>query len=153
MFINIIGIKHNLSIVWQRGGQIGKTGSTYPSTTSEKFMAPTTEMEGVLFTTGTNEDAANFLETKKRLARYVGTFSYRGAATASLVIETMTNPTFTTASRPKKPNFKKKSGDKVDDLTEQMLILEYSVKIAKYIKDQKETRIEDRDWKENEPEL
>ena len=115
MFINIIGIKPNLSMAWQRGGQGGKTGSTYPSTTPEKFTAPTIGMEDVFFTTGTNEDAANFLETKKRLARYVGTCSYRGAATASLVIETMTNPTFTTASRPKKPNFKLEGGDKVDD--------------------------------------
>ena len=145
MFINIIGIKHILSMVWQRGGQSGKTGSTYPSTTSKKFMAPTTGMEEAFFTTGTNEDAAKFLETKKRLARYVGTSSYCGAATASLVIETMTNPTFTTVSRPDKPNLKKEGGDKVDDSTEQMLLLDYSVGISKYIYDQKETRVEERD--------
>ena len=52
-------------------------------------------MEDVFFTTGTKEDTVNFLETKKRLARYVATYNYRGAATVSLVIKTMTNPTFT----------------------------------------------------------
>ena len=69
-------------------------------TTTKKFTAPTTRMEDVFFTTGTNKEAANFNETKKRLARYVGTCNYRGAATAPLVIETMTNPTFTATSRP-----------------------------------------------------
>ena len=34
-----------------------------------------------------------------------------------------------------------------------MLILDYSVKIANYIEDQKEARIEERDWKENGPKL
>ena len=57
------------------------------------------------------------IETKKRLARYVGTCSYRGAAKASLVIKTMKDPMFTTVSRPDKPNLKKEGGDKVDDST------------------------------------
>ena len=73
-------------MVWQRGGQGDKTGSKYPSTTTKKFTAPTTWMEDVFFAMVTNEDAANFNETKKRLARYVGTCNYRGAATASLDI-------------------------------------------------------------------
>ena len=60
-------------MVWYRGGQSGKTGSDYSPTTIEKFTALTTGLEDVFFTTGTNEDAANFNETKKRLARYVGT--------------------------------------------------------------------------------
>ena len=36
---------------------------------------------------------------------------------------------------------------------QQILILDYGVKIANYIEDQKETRIEERDWKENGPKL
>ena len=82
-------------MVWYRGGQSGKTGSECSPTATEKFTAPTTGLQDCYFTTGTNEDAANFNETKKRLARYVGTCNYRGAAAASLVIKTMTNPTFT----------------------------------------------------------
>ena len=140
-------------MVWYRGGQSGKTGSEYPSTTTKKFTAPTTGMEDVFFTTGTNEDAANFNETKKRLARYVGTCNYRGAATASLVIKTMTNPTFTATKRPDQSNLETLTGDKVDESKEKILILDYSVEIAKYIKDQKETRIEEQDWKENGPKL
>ena len=61
----------------------------------------------------------------------------------------MTTPTFTATSRPAQPNFKKTGGEKVDNSTEQMLIFNYSVEIAKYIEDQKETGIEKRDWKEN----
>ena len=140
-------------MVWHRGDQSGKNGSTYPSTTSKKFTAPTTGMEDVFFTTGTNEDAANFIETNKRLARYVGTCNYRGAATALLVIETMNDPTFRATSRPAQPNLKKEGGKKVDDSTEKMLILDYSVEIAKYIEDQKETGIKERYWKENGPKL
>ena len=102
-------------------------------------------MEEAFFTTGTNEDAAKFLETNKQLARYVITCSYRGAATVSLVIKTMTNPMFTTVSGPDKPNLKKEDRNKVDNSTEQMLLLDYSVGISKYIYDQKETRVEERD--------
>ena len=110
-------------------------------------------MEDVFFTTGTNKEAANFNETKKRLARYVGTCNYRGAAAASLVIETMTNPTFTATKRPDQPILTTASGDKIDDAKEKMLILVFSIEIANYIEDQKEARIEERDWKENGPKL
>ena len=79
----------------------------------------------------------------------MGTCNYRGAATASLVIETMTNPTFTATKRPDQPNLKISTGDKVDEANEKMLILDYSVEIANYIEDQKEARIEERNWKEN----
>ena len=140
-------------MVWYRGGQSGKTGSEYSLTTTEKFTAPTTGLQDVYFTTGTNEDAANFNKTKKRLARYVGTCNYRGAAAASLVIETMTNPIFTVTKRPDQPILKTASGDKIDKAQEKILILDYGVEIANYIEDQRETRIEDPDWKENGPKL
>ena len=72
---------------------------------------------------------------------------------ASLVIETMTNPTFTATSRPAQPTLKKASREKIDESMEKMLILDYNVEIIKYIEDQKETGIEKRDWKENGPKL
>ena len=153
MLTNIIGIKPIQAMVWYRGGQIGKTGSEYPPTTTEKFTAPTIGLQDWYFTTGTNEDAANFNETKKRLARYVGTCNYRGAAAASLVIETMTNLIFTSTKRPDKPTLKTAGGEKVTDAQEKILILDYGVEISNYIEDQKETRIEERDWKENGPKL
>ena len=88
-------------MVWRLGGQSGKNGSGYsePITDKNTFKAPTTGLIDVFFTTGMNEDAANFNETKRRLARHVDTCNYRGAATASLVIETMTPPTFTTTKK------------------------------------------------------
>ena len=99
-------------MVWCLGGQSGKNGSGYsqPNTDKNKFKAPTAGLTDVFFTTGMNEDAANFNETKRRLARHVGTCNYRGAATASLVIETMTPPTFTTIKRPEEPTFKDEDG-------------------------------------------
>ena len=78
-------------MVWYCGGQSGKTGSEYSLPITEKFTAPTTCLTYCYFTTGTNKDAANFNNTKKRPARHVGTCNYRGAAAALLVIETMTS--------------------------------------------------------------
>ena len=102
-------------MVWYARGQSGKTGSEYSPPTTEKFKAPTTGLTDVYFTTGTNEDAANFNDTKKRLARHVGTCNYRGAAAASLVIETMTPPTFKTSNRPDEPTFKDEEGQKFSE--------------------------------------
>ena len=140
-------------MVWYRRGQSGKTGSESSPTTTEKFTAPTTGLQDCYFTTGTNEDAANFIETKKRLARHVGTCNYRGAAVASLVSETMTSPTFTTMKRPDVPTLKDAGGEKVSEAQEKILIIDYGVVMANYIEDQKETRLEERDWKENGPKL
>ena len=107
-----------------------------------KVHGPDDRITNVYFTTGTNEDAANFNETKKRLARYVRTCNYRGAAAVLLVIETMTNPTFTVTKRPDQPTLTTASGDKIDDAKEKILILDYGVEMANYIEDQKEARIE-----------
>ena len=92
-------------------------------------------------------------ETKKKLARHVGTCNYRGAAVASLVIKTMTSPTFTTTKRPDVPTLKDAGGEKVSKAQEKILIIDYGVVMASYIEDQKETRIEERNWKENGPKL
>ena len=116
-----------------------------------KFTAPTTGLTDCHFTTGTNEDAANFIETKKRLARHVGTCNYRGAAVASLVIETMTSSTFTTSKRPDALTFKDEEGVKFSKAQEKLAIIDYGVVMANYIEDQKETRLEERDWRENGP--
>ena len=140
-------------MVWYRGGHSGKTGSEYSPTTTEKFTAPTTGLQDYYFTTGTNEDAANFTETKKRLARYVRTCNYRGVAAASLVIETMTNPTFTTTKRTDAPTLKNAGREKVTEAQGKNIIIDYGVEMTSYIEDQKETRIEEHDWKENGPKL
>ena len=65
MFYNIIGVKPRLSMVWPRGGQGGRIGTPNLSTVPERFKSPTTGSEDVFFTTGTNEDGANFIKTKK----------------------------------------------------------------------------------------
>ena len=115
MIHNIIGIKPTLSKAWQRGGQGGRSGTPKTPTTPARFKAPTTGLEDVYFKTDTFQDAADFLETKDKLARYVGTCNYRGAATAPWVIDTMTTPTFTDVKRPDKPTFKNKDDEEVDE--------------------------------------
>ena len=57
----------------------------------------------------------------------------RGAAAASLVIKTMTNPIFAVTKRPDQPTLKTASGDKIDEAQEKILILDYGVEIANYI--------------------
>ena len=111
-------------MVYGYGGQSGKNGSGYsqPDTDKNTFKAPTTGLTDVFFTTGMNEDAANFIETKKRLARHDGTCNYRGAATASLVIETMTPPTFKTPKRPDEPTFKDEAGQKLSEGQEKLAL-------------------------------
>ena len=140
-------------MVWYRGGQSGKTGSDYSPPAMEKFKAPTTGLTDVYFTMGTNEDAANFNDTKKRLARHVGTCNYRGAAASSLVTETMTPRIFTTSKRPYEPTFKDEDKVKFSGGQEKLSIINYGFIMANYIKDPKETRLEERDWKENGPKL
>ena len=139
-------------MVYGYGGQSGKNGSGY-STPDTDFKAPTTGLTDVFFTAGMNEDAANFIETKKRLARHVGTCNYRGAATASLVIETMEPPIFKTSKRPDEPSLTDKDGKKISDGAEKLALINYQVVMSDYIDNQKETRIEERDWKENGPKL
>ena len=116
-------------MVWGLGGQSGKNGSEYsePNTDKNKFKAPTAGLTDVFFTTGMNEDAANFNDNKRRLARHVGTCNYRGAATASLVIETMTPPTFTTTNRPDKPTLQDDAGQKIMKGQEKLALINYQV--------------------------
>ena len=72
---------------------------------------------------------------------------------ASLVIETMTSPTFTTSKIPDAPTFKDEEGVKFSEAQAKLAIIDYGVVMANYIEDQKETRLEERDWKENGPKL
>ena len=65
----------------------------------------------------------------------------------------MTEPTFTTNTRPIKPTLKKEGGGAVDELVKEMLLLDYNIEVAKFIDDEKEARIEEGDWKENGPKI
>ena len=55
----------------------------------------------VIFTFGSTKDEAEFLTTKSKLARYVGTQSWPELSVALRAIEDMTNPKMTPPSRPK----------------------------------------------------
>ena len=65
----------------------------------------------------------------------------------------MTEPTFTTNTRPIKPTLKKEGGGAVDESVKEMLLLDYSIEVAKFIDDEKEARMEEGDWKENGPKI
>ena len=117
-------------MVWQRGGQGGRSGTPKTPTTPARFTAPTSGLEDVWFKTDTFQDAADFLEMKDKLARYVGTCNYRGAATASRVMDTMTLPTFTDVKIPDQPTFKDKDGAEVDKTQKEILVLNYSMEMS-----------------------
>ena len=53
----------------------------------------------------------------------------------------MTEQTFTTISRPVQPILKKEEGGKFDDSEKEILLLNYSIEIAKFIDDEKEARV------------
>ena len=82
------------------------------------------------FKTDAFQDAADFLETKDKLARYVETCNYRRAATALWVMDTMTTPTFTDVKIPDKPTFKNEEDEEVDKTQKELLAFDYSMEIA-----------------------
>ena len=140
-------------MVWQQGGQGGRSGTPKTPTTPTQFTAPTTGLEDVWFKTDTFQDAADFLETKDKLARYVGTCNYRGAATASRIMDTLPLPTFTDVIRPDQPTFKDEEGTEVDKTQKEILVLNYSMEISTWIEDVKVVNAKKRDWEENGPKL
>ena len=140
-------------MAWQRGGQGGRSGTPKTPTTPAQFTAPTTGLEGVWFKTDTFQDAADFLETKDKLARYVGTCNYRGAATASWVMDTMILPKFTDVKRTDQRTFKDEEGKEANNTTKEILVLNYSIEISTWIEDVKVVKAKKRDWEENGPKL
>ena len=70
---------------------------------------------------GTAEDAPDFLKTKCKLSRYVGTQSYRGATATSRVLHKMTTLLFNKPHWPTRTNFK----DDIGTQEKEILVLEY----------------------------
>ena len=60
-------------MVWQRGGQGGRSGTPKTSTTLAQFRSPTSEVGDVFFKTDRFKDTADFIKAKTLLARCVGT--------------------------------------------------------------------------------
>ena len=73
-----------------------KTTTEAPSS----YSAPTAGLQKVLFSFGSTKDAAEFITTKSKLARYVGTQSWPGAPVASMAMEDMADPILTPPTRP-----------------------------------------------------
>ena len=69
-----------------RFGHGGGSGTPATTTTPTKIQAPTLGLKEIFFSTGTVKDVADFLITKKKLSRCLGTQSYKGSATASRVL-------------------------------------------------------------------
>ena len=65
----------------------------------------------------------------------------------------MTEPTFTTVSRPAQSTLKKGDGTKINNSKKEILLLNYRIEVAKCIDDEKEARVEERDSKENGPKI
>ena len=77
------------------------SSSTSPTKTPTTFRAPTPGFETVYFDiTGTSADAEIFITTKEKLANYISTQLYRGAVTASKVVEYLVRPDLVEPNRP-----------------------------------------------------
>ena len=88
-------------MVW-RGGQGGR-GGTPRAQTPESYKALTLGLEKDLFTVDQPDSAANFHAVKKKIAQWVGTSNWKGAARASQVIETLVEPVFVKLDPPVSP--------------------------------------------------
>ena len=132
-------------MAWLQGDQGGRSGTPKTSTTPERFKTPTSGLEYVFLKIDMFQDEADFLETKTLLARYAEACNYRGAALALWVMDAMTSPTFDEVVKPNKPNFKDAQNNEVDKTQKELLLLDYSMEIANYIKDVKETNAKKRD--------
>jgi hypothetical protein len=73
---------------WQNNKKRG--GENRPK--QEKYRAPTPGLEDRVFTVGTAKDAANFLDVKKDLARWVGVNFKIGSSMAQSAIEDLVEP-------------------------------------------------------------
>jgi hypothetical protein len=73
---------------WQNNKRRG--GENCPK--QEKYRAPTPGLEDRIFTIGTAKDAANFLDVKKDLARWVGVNFKIGSSMAQAAIDDLVEP-------------------------------------------------------------
>ena len=84
----------------QNGGGWKTVGAQSAPDTSTTYSAPTAGLQKVLFSFGSTKDAAEFITTKSKLARYVGTQSWPGAPVASMAMEDMADPILIPPTRP-----------------------------------------------------
>ena len=82
------------------GGGWKTVGAKSAPDTSSSYSAPTAGLQKVLFSFGSTKDAAEFITTKSKLARFVGTQSWPGAPVASMAMEDMADPILTPPTRP-----------------------------------------------------
>jgi hypothetical protein len=76
---------------WQNNKRRG--GENRPK--QEKYRAPTPGLEDRIFTVGTAKDAANFIDVKKDLARWVGVNFKIGSSMAQAAIDDLVEPNIT----------------------------------------------------------
>ena len=81
-------------------------------------------MYDIYFTVGLSTSAANCVDVKRELAKYVGTCNYPGAAAASLAISAIAIPSFATVEKPDRPSLIK-DGEDVSKWKAKMLFVKY----------------------------
>ena len=80
-----MGHTHGRNITWKKRN----LGTLNLSTPTTIFRLPIPGLEDVFFTTGTPNNAVNYLIVKQKITRYMRTQIYCGAAVVSRVIEEM----------------------------------------------------------------
>jgi hypothetical protein len=135
--------------VEEEGGwkTVGKTDTTTPST----YSAPTAGLQKVLFSFGSTKDAAEFITTKSKLARFVGTQSWPGAAAASMAMEDMAEPILTPPIRPKLEQETIKQDGTTETITRPETSPMFKMEVEDYIAANKTYNSKKDKWEENRP--
>ena len=108
-------------------------------------------LEHDLFTVNLPDSAANFQAVKKKIAIWVGTSSWKGAARASQVIETLVEPVFVKLDPPVSPLLSEASDPNPSQ--DKVALLAYSIEVAEHIENAKELRRKKREYEEIAPKI
>ena len=106
-----------------------RSGWNKDKSSSSNFSAPTSGLEKVFFTHGSSTDAAHYEEVKGKIARYVCTQSWKGAAMAGKAIEDMIEPILAKPERPKKTD---DDGVRKDEVEYEMDVEEWKADFKEY---------------------
>ena len=108
-------------------------------------------LEHDLFTVNLPDSAANFHVVKKKIAQWVGTSNWKGAARASQVIETLMEPVFVKLAPPVSPVLADASAPNASQ--DKVNLLAYSIKVADHIDSLKELRKKENEYEEIAPKI
>ena len=133
------------------GGDWKTVGAQSAPDTSSSYSAPTAGLQKVLFSFGSTKDAAEYITTKSKLARYVGTQSWPGAPVASMAMEDMADPILIPPTRPTLEKEILKSDGRTEIITRDETNPFFKLEVDEFISANKTYNSKKEKWEENRP--